>query len=354
MTADHDHAHHDHGYDDHGHRGGWRGVVAHFFGGHGDGHSHDHGQQVGSHLETSSEGLRAVGLSLAGLGATALAQVVVVVMSGSVALLADTIHNFSDALTAIPLGLAFVIGRRRPTRRYTYGYGRAEDLAGIFIVAMIALSAGVAAWQAIERLLDPRDIDRAGWVAVAGLVGFAGNEIVAAYRIRVGRGIGSAALVADGLHARTDGLTSLAVLGAALGSMAGWRLADPLTGPAISAAILNVLRIAARDIYRRLMDAVDPALVDEIDARLLGAPGVRAVDRTQVRWIGHQLRVDAEVVLDAHLDLAHAHDILEDARHRLLHAIPRLGDALLHASPPSPPVGAADPHHITRHHFAQA
>jgi cation diffusion facilitator family transporter len=104
-----------------------------------------------------------------------------------VALLADTIHNFSDALTAIPLGVAFWLGRRPPDRRYTYGYGRAEDLAGIFIVTMIALSAAVAGWEAVRRLLDPQPIHQAGWVAAAGLVGFFGNEIVAQYRIRVGR-----------------------------------------------------------------------------------------------------------------------------------------------------------------------
>jgi cation diffusion facilitator family transporter len=341
----HDHAHtHDHG--GRGHGRGWRNLVAHLFGTH----SHDQGDRIGSHLEASSAGLRAVTISLGGLGATAALQAVVVVVSGSVALLADTVHNFSDALTAVPLGVAFVLSRRRPTRRYTYGYGRAEDLAGIFIVAMIALSAGVAAWQAIDRLLDPRDIHQAGWVAVAGLIGLVGNETVAVYRIRVGRRIGSAALVADGLHARTDGLTSLAVLGAALGSLAGWRLADPIVGLAISLAIINVLRVAARDIYRRLMDAVDPNLVDDIDAQLAASPGIRGVERIRVRWLGHRLHIDADVTLDANLALTQAHDILEDTRHRLLHHIPRLTDALLQASPTS---DHGDPHALTRHHFAQ-
>jgi cation diffusion facilitator family transporter len=332
-----------HGHDHGG--GGWRSAVAHFFGAH----SHDHGDPIGSHLEADAQGMRALWISLGGLGATALLQVVVVVVSGSVALLADTIHNFSDALTAVPLGLAFMLGRRRPTRRHTYGYGRAEDLAGIFIVAMIALSAAVAAWQALGRLVDPQDVHQAGWVAVAGIVGFAGNETVATYRIRVGRRIGSATLVADGLHARTDGLTSLAVVGAAVGSLAGWRLADPVIGLIISLAIVNVLRGAARDIYRRLMDAVDPELVDQIDAQLAAAPGIRGVERTRVRWIGHQLHVDADLILDAHLSLDRAHGILEGARHRLLHHIPRLADALLHASPTN---GHDDPHAITRHHFA--
>jgi cation diffusion facilitator family transporter len=347
MSQHHNHHHDDHDHPhDHAHRNDsiWRNRLGHLLGAG----SHDHGDRIGSHLEASAEGLRAVAISLAGLGATALLQLLVVMMSGSVAMLADTIHNFSDALTAVPLGLAFLLSRRRPTRRYTYGYGRAEDLAGIFIVAMITLSATITAWQAIERLLDPRDIHRAGWVAVAGLIGFIGNEAVAGYRIRVGRRIGSASLVADGLHARTDGLTSLAVLGAAIGSMAGWQLADPIVGLVISLAILNVLRVAARDIYRRLMDAVDPDLVDQIDAQLSAAPGIRAVERTRVRWIGHQLHVDADVTLDAHLDLVQAHHLLEETRHQLLHDIPRLADALLHASPTNQ---HGDPHAITRHHF---
>jgi cation diffusion facilitator family transporter len=335
---------HGHGHA-HGNGGGWRSAVGHLFGAH----SHDHSDPIAGHLEADAEGMRALAISLGGLGATDLLQVVVVVVSGSVALLADTIHNFSDALTALPLGLAFMLGRRQPTRRYTYGYGRAEDLAGIFIVAMISLSAAVAAWQAFGRLLDPQDVHQAGWVAIAGIIGFAGNETVASYRIRVGRRIGSAALVADGLHARTDGLTSLAVVGAALGSLAGWRLADPIIGLVISVAIVNVLRGAARDIYRRLMDAVDPELVADIEAQLAAAPGVVGVERTRVRWIGHQLHVEAEVILDAHLGLASAHEILEDARHRLLHHVPRLADALLHASPTS---DRGDPHALTRHHFA--
>jgi cation diffusion facilitator family transporter len=319
--------------------------------GHGHRHSHDHADTVSGHLEADRAGLRALAISLAGLGATALAQAAVVVASGSVALLADTIHNVSDALTAVPLGLAFLVARRRPTRRYTYGYGRAEDLAGIFVVVVMALSAAVAAWQAVERLIEPRQIDRAGWVALAGLVGFVGNEAVAVYRIGVGRRIGSAALVADGLHARTDGLTSLAVVGAAAGSLAGWQLADPVVGLAISVAIVRVLRIAARDIYRRLMDGVDPELVDLVDRELAAEPGVRAVERLRVRWIGHQLHVDADLVLDADLSLARAHDILEGARHRLLHHVPRLADALLHASPTAT-AAEHDPHATTRHHFA--
>jgi cation diffusion facilitator family transporter len=130
----------------------------------------------------------------------------VVVASGSVALLGDTLHNFADALTAVPLLVAFRLARRPANTRYTYGYGRAEDLAGLFVVVMIALSSVLAGYAAIDRLLNPRSVTYLWAVAVAAMIGFAGNELVAGYRIRVGRRIGSAALIADGLHARADGL----------------------------------------------------------------------------------------------------------------------------------------------------
>ena len=219
-------------------------------------------------------------------------------LTGSVALLADTIHNFSDALTAVPLWIAFVLGRRAATRRYTYGYGRAEDLAGVFIVAMIALSAVVAGYESIRRLLHPQPVANVGVLIAAGLIGFAGNELVAIYRIRVGRRIGSAALVADGLHARTDGFTSLAVVVGALGVLAGFPLADPIVGLLITVAILFVLKGAARDIYRRLMDAVDPSLVDTAETSLRAVPGVVDVDELRLRWIGHRLRAETGITVD--------------------------------------------------------
>lgn len=205
-------------------------------------HSHETGDKLDSALESSARGMRALWVSLVVLGTTALAQAVVVVLSGSVALLGDTVHNAADALTAVPLAIAFVLGRRAATRRFTYGYGRAEDLAGIVIVLTIAASGTFAAWTAVERLIDPRPVHHLPVVAAAALIGFLGNEWVARHRIRVGREIGSAALVADGLHARTDGFTSLAVLVGAGGAALGWQLADPLVGLAITAAILLVLR----------------------------------------------------------------------------------------------------------------
>jgi len=296
-------------------------------------HSHDAAESVDAALEGSTEGIRAVKTSLIGLGITALLQAAVTASSGSVALLADTIHNVADALTALPLWVAFVLARRAPTRRYTYGYGRAEDLAGVFIVAMIALSAVVAAYESIRRLLDPQTVHNIGWVIAAGLLGFVGNEFVAVYRIRVGRRIGSAALVADGLHARTDGFTSLAVVAGALGVLAGFPLADPLVGLLITLAILVVLKGAATDIYRRLMDAVDPELLDAAERALRAVPGVLDVEDLRLRWIGHRIRAETGLVVDAGLGVVDAHAIATAAHHRLLHDVPRLSDATVHVSP---------------------
>jgi cation diffusion facilitator family transporter len=296
-------------------------------------HSHDAADSVDSALESSREGIRAVKLSLVLLASTAVAQAVVVALTGSIALLADTIHNFSDALTALPLWVAFVLGRRPPTRRYTYGFGRAEDLAGVFIVAMIAASAVLAGYESVRRLADPQPLTHPLVVIAAGVIGFLGNELVAEYRIRVGRRIGSAALVADGSHARADGFTSLAVVLGALGSLAGFDSADPIVGLAITLAILLVLRTTARDIYRRLMDAVDPDLVAVAEHTVAAVPGVLEVEPVRLRWIGHRLRAEVSISVAADTGLVEAHEIAHTAEHDLLHAMPKLDDAIVHVSP---------------------
>jgi cation diffusion facilitator family transporter len=291
------------------------------------GHHHHHEH------DRSRAGLRALWISLAGLSVTAALQAVVVVMSGSVALLGDTLHNVADALTAVPLGVAFLLGRRAATRAYTYGFGRAEDLAGIAVVLVIAGSAVAAAWTAIDRLLEPRALSHPGWVLIAGVIGFAGNELVARYRIGVGRRIGSAALAADGLHARTDGFTSLAVVVAAAGSWAGLTWADPVVGLAITVAIAFVLKDAAREIYRRLMDRVDPLLVDRAEQALLSLPGVEDVGQLRLRWIGHDLHAEASVAVDRELSLMAAHEIAASAEHRLSHALPHLARTTVQTYP---------------------
>ena len=310
-------------------------------------HSHDAADSVDAALEGSRRGVRALVVSLVVLGLTALAQAAVVVVTGSVALLGDTLHNIADALTAVPLAVAFLLGRRAPTRRYTYGYGRAEDLAGIVIVLFILLSAVAAAYESVRRLVDPAEVRYVGAVAAAGVIGFLGNEAVARYRIKVGREIGSAALVADGLHARTDGFTSLAVVLGAAGVALGFERADPLVGLLITVAILFVLRDAARQVYRRLMDAVDESLVDDVERVLAETPGVLSLGDVRVRWIGHTLRAEAEVVVPADLTVVQAHDIAEDAQHRLLHDVPKLTAALVHCDPEG-----SEHHALTEHHLA--
>jgi cation diffusion facilitator family transporter len=318
--GDHDHGH-VHGPGGHSHPTGIKGLFYGLF----VPHSHDAADSIDDALEASTEGVRALKISLFILLGTTVLQFIVVLISGSVALLADTIHNFSDALTAVPLWIAFILGRRIATRRYTYGFGRAEDLAGLFIVAVVALSAVVAAWQSIDRFFNPQTLHNLWWVAAAGLIGFIGNEAVAIYRIRVGRRIGSAALVADGVHARLDGFTSLAVVVGAVGVMLGFPLADPIVGLIISAAIIVLLWGTVRSIGRRLMDAIEPELVDRARAALAGAPGVLEVPKLQLRWVGHRLQ-GAAIVRVADTTLSQAEAIVAEAEHQLGHALPNLDD----------------------------
>ncbi|MEU4250000.1 cation diffusion facilitator family transporter [Amycolatopsis sp. NPDC026612] len=296
-------------------------------------HSHDSADRVDRALETSERGLRALTWSFAGLFVTAVAQLTLVVVTGSVALLGDTIHNFADALTAIPIGIAFLLGRRPASRRYPYGFGRAEDLAGLAVVLVIAASAVVAGYESVVRLLHPQPVQHLWVVAVAGVIGFAGNELVARYRITVGRRIGSAALVADGLHARTDGFTSLAVVLGALGVALGFPAADPVIGLGITVAILFVLRDAAKEVFRRLMDAVDPATVDLVEETARTVPGVLDSSQVRLRWIGHCLHAELAIAVDSTLTVDRAHQLAHDVEHALMHDIPRLTEAVVHTEP---------------------
>jgi cation diffusion facilitator family transporter len=317
---------------------------------HDHGHTHDHAAKLDDALEGSASGIRCIKVSLVALAATALAQVVVVVASGSVALLADTIHNVTDALTAIPLWIAFVVGRRPATRRYSYGFQRAEDLAGILIVVVIAGSAGLAVFEAFRRLLDPQPIEHLGWVMVASVIGFLGNEAVAWYRIRVGRRIGSAALVADGLHARTDGLTSLGVLAGAIGVALGFDRADPIAGLAIGFAILLVLWQAAGSVFRRLLDGTEESTVVLLEETAARVQGVEHVTSAKARWTGHALNAELEIQVDPVLTVEEGHRIAEEVEHELLHRVQRLRGATVHVDPHDhrPPSGPMA-HHRSGH-----
>ncbi len=295
-------------------------------------HGHSHGI-VDPSIAASGRGLWALKWSFLGLMATAMIQVVVVAVSGSVALLADTIHNFADAAAAIPLGLAFWLVRRGVTRRFTYGLGRVEDLAGVAIVVTILLSAALASYVAILRLIDPRPVDALWAVMVASVIGFLGNEGVAIFRIRVGRQIGSVALVADGYHARVDGWTSLAVLVGAVGMWAGYPLADPVVALLISVAIFVLVWQTARAVLERMLDGVDPEIVETIEHAAGHVPGVEGVTEVRARWIGHRLRAEVNITVRGGLSVADGHEIATEVRHQLLHDLPHLGGVIVHVDP---------------------
>jgi cation diffusion facilitator family transporter len=320
---------------------------------HADLHSHTHEHASHGHLHgladptilTTARGMWALKWSCVGLLVTAGFQLIIVALSGSVALLADTIHNFGDAATALPLWVAFALARRRPTERFTYGFGRLEDLAGMAIVLIMALSALLAGYEAIMRLVHPRPVAYLGTVALASLVGFLGNEAVAMFRIKVGKAIGSAALIADGYHARGDGWTSLAVLVGAVGVWLGYPQADPVVGLLITAAIVWLVWQAGRMVVIRAVDGVDPEVLAELRHSAQHVPGVQAVTEIQARWVGHQLRAELSIAVAPILSVAEGHTIAKEVRHQLLHQVHMLGGISVHVDP----VDEAGEHY---HHIA--
>jgi cation diffusion facilitator family transporter len=299
--------------------------------------SHDHDRASAAIVtDAGTEGIRATQVSLAGLGLTALLQALVVVLSGSVALASDTIHNLGDALTAIPLWIAFSLGRRSPTHSYTYGYHRAEDVAGVIVVLAIGASAVLVVWESMQRLFEPRLIEYIPWVIAAGLIGAVGNELVARFRIRVGRRIGSEALVADGQHAHADALTSLTVVAAGIGAAFGAAWVDPVAGLLVALVILRLLGRSARSITRRLLDAVDPELFDTTESVVGGVYGVLAVTDLKLRWHGHQLHVSAAIAVDPNLTVAAGHETAHEVEHAIHHAFTFPVVTVIHVDPEGP------------------
>src|SRR5262245_23742573 len=321
-------------------------------------HSHSHNDQRHIHdghthgtidpvMLTTERGIWAVKWSLIGLAATAIFQVIIVFFSGSVALLADTIHNIADAATAIPLWIAFTLAKRQPSRRFTYGYGRVEDLAGVMIVLTILFSAVLAGYQSINRLLHPQSVEHLWAVALASIIGFAGNEIVAVFRIRVGKEINSAALVADGYHARVDGLTSLGVLLSAVGVWLGYPSADPIMGLLITGAILPIVWESGKVVFGRLLDGVDPEVIDEITHAINHTQGVRDVTEVRLRWSGHRLHAEVNLAVSPKLSVAEGHAIAVEARHQLLHHLPYLSNVTIHIDPED--LSGEEHHRIKEH-----
>lgn len=335
----HGHGHtHDHGHDhghgsghthDHPHPSGFWASIRHTL----TPHSHDSAEQILSAEESTNQGIRTAWISLIGMAATAIAQMVIVWLSGSLALLADTIHNLGHLATTIPLIMAFRLGRRAPTRQYPFGYRRAEDLVGLFITSIIALTIVLIVWESLRGLADPREPTHLGWVFAAGLVGFLGNEIVAEYRIRTGRRIGSAALIAEGQHARADGLTSIAVVLGVVGVWLGFTRADAIAGLLIAAVIAGTLINSLRIIVRRLMDGVDPALTDKLTGAAAAVPGVLAVEGVRARWVGHRLVADARVVVEPSLSLSEADQLATRVREALMGSAGNLDDVVVQVAP---------------------
>lgn len=331
MSHDHDDHAHAHGHD-HVHHAGILGWLQQTFA-----HSHDGHEKVDAAMETHERGIWALKISLVVLGLTALFQVGIVWLSGSTALLADTIHNFGDAATSIPLWIAFSLIRRGQTRRFTYGLGRAEDIAGVLIVALIFFSACVAGYESIAKIVSPQPVTNLGWVAAAAIMGFLGNEAVAIFRIRVGREIGSAALIADGQHSRVDGFTSLAVLIGAIGVYMGVPILDPIIGLLITVAILFIVKDAAKAVFLRLLDGVEPGILSAVERAPLHVEGVQEVHGVRARWLGHKVHADLHVTVDRRLSVAESHAIVDRVQAALADHVPSFGEATIHVCPCSHP-----------------
>jgi cation diffusion facilitator family transporter len=307
---------------------------------HGSGHSHI---PADTFATSTREGLRVVAIATAGMFIVAAVEFAFFAISQSAGLLSDALHNLGDVLTTVAIWAAFLVARRPANTRYTYGYARAEDLAGAFIVLVIVASAVAAAWQSYMRLVSNERPTQIGWAIAAALFGFVGNEVLAQYKITQGRRLNSEALVADGQHSRTDGLTSLAAAAGLALTLAGVPHADPVAGLLISVAILYILVEVGRDVFRRLMDAVDPKVIEQIRERALAVPGVRELTEVRARWGGRRLFVAFNIGADATLTLAEAHAIAERVRQEVLAHVPGASIVDIHVDPIGMPSGE-DPH----------
>jgi cation diffusion facilitator family transporter len=303
----------------------------------GVGHSHgEHGHShvgVDSSIVKNEEATRVLMISLVVMLITAIFQAIIVAVSGSVALLADTIHNFGDALTSIPLWIAFVLSRRLPTKRFTYGLNRSEDLAGLLIIIVIAISAVVAGYESIHRLFNGSTLTNLWAVALASVVGFLGNELVAIYRISMGKKMASAALIADGYHARVDGITSLAVLIGVIGTWLGYPIVDPLVGLGITITIIFIVKDSVKTIFSRLLDGMEPKTIDLMTASVEDVKGVVGVTEVKARWFGHEIKADISISVESDLSIQEGHNFAKDVIHRLQHDVEHLGTVHIHIDP---------------------
>jgi cation diffusion facilitator family transporter len=349
---------HEDSHRDHAHEAEHEDKDGHSHGGHEHGekeHGHDHAGGVHGHVHgtidpsitASDRGLWAVKWSFVGLFITTLIQIVIFYFSGSIALLADAIHNLGDGCTAVPLGIAFILGKRKPSKRFTYGYGRVEDLAGLVVVLTILASAAFAGYESINRFFHPKPVGYLWAVAIGAIVGFIGNESVAVFRIKVGKEMGSAALIADGYHARTDGIASLAVLVSATGIYFGYPLADPIIGILMTILILRIVWESAAAVFTRILDGVDPDVPDNIKEQAKQTKGVEDVGEVRVRWLGHRMHAELNVAVGQKLSVEEGHNIANQVRHDLLHKLKFLSGVTIHVDPAN--ASGEKHHHIEEH-----
>lgn len=300
---------------------------------HADDHGHSH-SVLDDQLLTHRAAVRAIWVSVAGLGITAAVQLGIVAISGSAGLFADALHNIGDVAGTAALWVGFRLSRRPPTDRFTYGWRRAEDLAGLVIVVAIAVSAVLAGWDSLTALFAADHVVRNIPAAfAAALVGAVGNEAVAIYKTRVGRRIGSVPLIADGQHARVDGLVSLGAAAGLVGVWLGMPIADPLAGLAITVVIVVILVRTGRDVLARNLDAVEPGVVQRIHEIAATTPGVEGVHDVRARQVGRSLLIQLHADVDGDLPLRHAHQIGEAVRHRLVHELPAVHEIDIHLDP---------------------
>ena len=351
-ASDHEHDHNEHSHydDDHDHAHDAHGEHDHEAHSRHGGHGHEHGK-VDADLYGNKAGLRAVQISTAGMLLVALIQFAIATIGGSAGLFADALHNLGDVFTTIALWIAFVISNRAANQRYTYGYYRSEDLAGIFIVLVIIASAVAGAVESIQKLTSGNVPTQIYLSMGAALVGVIGNEALAQYKISVGKRINSVPLIADGQHSRIDGLTSLAAFVGLIGVRLGLPIADPIAGIVITVVIVTVVYSTSRSVMQRLLDAVDPRIVPSIMNKAEEVPGVEAVTDVRARWVGHTLHVIMNIEVDPEMTLAKAHAIAEEVRHRLFHSINGISEAIIHTDPSSE---SGDHHQSVAHHLQAA
>jgi cation diffusion facilitator family transporter len=282
------------------------------------GHDHAHG----THVYTSRDAVKAVIISAVVLGVAAAVEFAAALAGGSASVLADALHNTGDVATTFVLLGAFSLARRPATRRFPWGYGRIEDVATLLIILIIVVTAAAAAVESILKFFQPGEYGNIPFALVAAAVGVVANLAVSEYKVRVGRGIGSTALEADGIHSRIDALVSLgAFVGIGLAGL-GLRLADPIAGLAITVMILYILAGTVHQLFLRMMDAVDPHLIEELTEAALGVDGVLGVHDVRARWLGRELAAVMHVDCDPDSSLEEAHQVATRVEHAVSHVLP--------------------------------